>query len=402
MKVRVRAAAVAICVALAVSAPARAQAPLQPWSLPLAGAWDSAPHNLSTARNFETLYALYGVGVDELFGVGDLKAGRKGVMARFARAPLDAYVAWLAALGSHEFGHCQQAWLGGSHDCHWVSASGPYALGHIITVDDAGRLAPAGRMAVTAGGVQATIAGALALKRELVENGGGHWTASPLLVLRQLDFTFYGLSAPSPADALPSDFANDMTNYAIRYGARSGRGGETVHTDIVHGALWNLADPMTWAGAYTYVADYVVRGRPTAGTIGFHGAGLSWSATTNAWLSEVGVRYALGVFARDSRGNVLEVTPSWGEGQPAVTGRVSHAVRPGLRVRAGADIWRQRVSAVPGPLANGGALAGGVAHTMGRLIVSGNAGYKSAGVMLGQPQSAGWFWGIGGEFWIRR
>jgi hypothetical protein len=402
MVFRLRLATTAL-VLLAVAAPAaRAQVPASVLALPLAGAWDSGPHNLSTARNFETLYTLYGVGVDALFGMSDLKAGRKGIIARFARAPLDAYVAWLAALGSHEFGHCQQAWLGGSQDCHWVSAPGPYALGHIITVDDAGRLTSAGRMATTAGGVQATIAGSLQLKRELVENGGGHWTTSPLLVLRQLDFTLYGLTSPSPAEALPQDFANDMTNYAIRYGARSGRGGETVYTDIVHGALWNLADPMTWTGAYSYVADYLIRDRPTVRTIGIHAAGLSWSATTNAWLSEVGVRYALGAFVRDSRGNVLEITPSWGEGQPAVTGRVSHALRPGLRLRVGADVWRQRASAVPGPLANGGAFGGGIAHTMGRVIVSGNVGYKSAGVMLGQPQGAGWFWGIGGEFWVRR
>jgi hypothetical protein len=57
---------------------------------------------------------------------------------------------------------------------------------------------------------------------------------------------------------------------------------------------------------------------------------------------------------------------------------------------------------VPGPLANGGAISGGIANTAGRLLVSGNVGYKSAGVMLGQPQGAGWFWGIGGEFWVRR
>jgi hypothetical protein len=399
---RVRIAAAIAALTVFAPAAAHAQVPPSLLSLPLAGAWDSAPHNLSTARNVETLYTLYGVGVDELFGMGDLKAGRKGVVARFARAPLDVYVAWLATLASHEFGHCQQAWLGGSQDCHWVSAPGPYALGHIITVGDAGHLTSAGRMATTAGGVQATIAGSLALKRELVESGASHWTTSPLLVLRQLDFTLYGLSAPSPAEAQPQDFANDMTNYAIRYGARSGRGGETVHTDIVHGALWNLADPMTWTGAYTYVADYVVRGRPTTRTVGIHAAGLSWSATTNAWLSEVGVRYALAVFVRDSRGHVLEITPSWGEGQPAVTGRLSHAILPGLRVRVGADVWSQRASAVPGPHATGGAIGGGIANTAGRLIVSANVGYKSTGVMLGQPQGAGWFWGVGGEFWVRR
>jgi hypothetical protein len=61
---------------------------------------------------------------------------------RFLKSPLDVYVAWLASLGSHEFGHCQQAWLAGSDDCHWIKAPGPYALGHIITVGDAATSGP--------------------------------------------------------------------------------------------------------------------------------------------------------------------------------------------------------------------------------------------------------------------
>src|SRR5262249_30313210 len=161
-----------------------------------------APHNLSTAKNFESLFTLYGAGADWLLGAADLRQGGRGKIARFAKAPLDAYVAWLAALGSHEFGHCQQAWLAGANDCHWIAASGPYALGHIIIVGD--RLSPSGRMAVTTGGVQATVAASDQLKRDIFEARDAGWTTAPLLALRQLDFSLYGLTAPSPANATPS------------------------------------------------------------------------------------------------------------------------------------------------------------------------------------------------------
>jgi hypothetical protein len=360
--------------------------------LSLTGAWDSAPHSLSTARNFESLFTLYGVGADALLDAADLHRGRRGVVVRFLKSPLDVSVAWLAALGSHEFGHCQQAWLAGSSECHWVTAPGPYALGHIISVDDAGRLTPAGRMAVTAGGVQATVTAADALKRDLFEARDAGWTTAPLLAMRQLDFSLYGLAAPSPADAAPGDYANDMTNYAISYGVRSGHGGEAVHDDIVHGAVWNLIDPVTWAAAYSYLTDYIIRGHDTLRRIGLRTGGVSWSFTTNAWLSEVGVRYTLGVFARDTKGHVIEVTPSWGEGQPAVNARWSQPVTSTVRAFVSGDWWRQRPAASPGLLDSGGAFGGGASRSIGRLMLTGTVGYKSHGVMLGQPLAAGWFY----------
>jgi len=377
--------------------PAAAQpAPLTPSApgLSLTFAWDSAPHNLSTARNFESLFTLYGMGADALLKAGDLQRGRRGIVVRFLKSPLDVYVAWLASLGSHEFGHCQQAWLAGSDDCHWIKAPGPYALGHIITVDDAGHLGAAGRMAVTAGGVHATIAGADALKRDMFEAGHMGWTTAPLLALRQFDFSVYGLTSPSPAEAAPVDYANDMTNYSISYGVRSGRGGETVHDDVIHGAIWNLIDPVTWTSAYSYLTGYIIHGHGTLRPMGLHAAGLSWSVTTNAWLSEVGVRYALGVFARDSRGHVIEVTPSWGEGQPAVNARWSQPVTSALRLFASGDWWRQRAAAAPGLLETGGAFGGGAAYHTGRFVYTGTVGYKAHGVMLGQPLASGWMFQI--------
>jgi hypothetical protein len=76
--------------------------------------WDSAPHTTSTARNFQSLFDLYGRGSNALFGKHIKDTGGKGIALRLAKAPLDAYVAWLVTLGGHEFGHCQQAWLAGS------------------------------------------------------------------------------------------------------------------------------------------------------------------------------------------------------------------------------------------------------------------------------------------------
>jgi len=389
--------AAGLALALTATSAAAQTPPLRPPApgLSLTGAWDSAPHNLSTARNFESLFTLYGTGVDALLKAADLQRDRRGVVARVLKSPLDLYVAWLATVGSHEFGHCQQAWLAGSTECHWVTAPGPYALGHIITVNDAGTLTSAGRMAITTGGVEATLAGADMLKRDIFEARDAGWTTAPLLALRQLDFTLYGLTAPSPADAEADDYANDMTNYAIRYGARSTRGGETVHDDIVRGAIWNLIDPMTWAASYSYLTDYLVHGRGTLRRIGLRAGGLSWSLTTNAWLSEVGVRYALGVFARDSRGHVMEVTPSWGEGQPAVNARWSQPLSARARLFVSGDVWRQRLAATPGDRETGGAFGGGASHTIGRVILTGTVGYKSHGVMLGQPLAEGWFYQVG-------
>lgn len=374
--------------------PAAVPVPAAP-PLRLIGLWDSAPHTVSTARNFASIFDLYGLGTDTLFDplVTNPKAG--GVFLRLAKAPLDVYVAWLATLAGHEFGHCQQAWLAGSQDCHWVSANGPYALGHIITVGDASRLSPAGRQAVTAGGTTASIAGADAQKRELMATRETAWSAWPLLVMRQLDQTLYGLTAPSPVDAKPEDYANDMTNYAIRYGSRSGRGGDAVHTDIVHAAIWNLVDPITWYAAYSYIDRYTIHGARTATVPGLTFANRTWMVSTNAWLSEVGIRYLLTGFSRGHSGDLFEVTPSWGESQPALAGRWSRDVKSGLRARVGGDVWRQRASAAAGPLETGGSVSGGLTKRFGHVMVIGDVGYKTSGVMLGQPQSAGWFWSIG-------
>jgi hypothetical protein len=382
---------------VASAAPAWAQAPVSPAPSPppLAVAWDSAPHNIATARNFETLFSLYGRGTDALFGAAHLDRGGKGIAARFAKSAVDAFAAWLTTLAGHEFGHCQQAWLAGSQSCHWVGAPGPYALGHVISVTDINHLSPAGQQAIIAGGTQATVAGADALKREIFERGDADWTAWPLLFFRQTDITFYGISAPSPANAAPLDYANDMTNYAAVYGARSGHGGEAVHAAIVHGALWNAADPMTWYGVYSYVGGYLVHGERTGRAPGVDIGGRTWMVTTSTWLSEVGVRYALGVLSRSRAGDVVAITPSWGEGQPAMNAQWSRQAGGGLRVHVAGDVWRQRVSAAPGSLQSGGSIGAGLSEQHGRVEVSGDLGHKSQGVALGRPQAAGWFFSFG-------
>ena len=356
--------------------------------------WDSAPHTVSTARNAESLVTLYGRGIDRLFKAASIDGDRKGRLARILKTPGDVYVAWLATLLGHEFGHCQRAWLAGSRDCHWVSAPGPYALGHIISVGDAGQLSAAGRLGITAGGVQSSVVGADDVRREMFGQGPVHWSLAPLLVVRQLDLTQYGLTAPSPANAAPADYANDMTNYAIRYGSRSGRGGELVHQDIVHGAIWNTVDPASWFAAWSYFADYVAHGRTALRPQGFFVGDLRWMVGTHAWLSEVGVRYSLGVFVRSNL-DVLEVTPSWGEGQPAANVRWTRILPPDVTVTINGDFWRQRESASPGPRQTGGSLGAGLSRSFGRLVISADAGYKTAGAMLARPQARGWWWGVG-------
>ena len=126
--------------------------------------------------------------------------------------------------------------------------------------------------------------------------------------------------------------------------------------------------------------------------------------TTGAWLSEVGVRKSLGVLSRGGAGDLIEVTPSWGESQPSVGARWSHGLRTelvtsrsmNLNLNVNGDLWRQRASAAPGPLETGGSIGGGLSVPVGRFIISGDLGYKSTGVMLTQPHEAGWFFAIGG------
>lgn len=364
--------------------------------------WDSAPHSFSTARNLDTVYGLYGRGLDRLYGDFRTDTGRKGVMLRLARAPLDVFVAWLTTVTGHEFGHCQHAWLAGSTDCHWVSAPGPYALGHIITVNDAGSLTSAGRQSITTGGTESSIAGADAMKREIFGRGRLDWSSSALLVVRQLDISLYGMTAPSPANAQPDDYANDMTNYAIRYGARSGRGGEAVHRSIVRAAWWEFVDPMSWHAAYSYITSYGIRGERSAPAPGFTLLDRWWMATTNAWLSEVGVRYSLGVFTRGlDSADVLEVTPSWGEGQLALDIRYSLNLKTGWRAGLTTDFWRQRASAAPGPLKTGGAVAIRSSREVGRVTFLGELGHKTSGVMLGQSSAAGWYFTVGAAITTR-
>jgi hypothetical protein len=388
------------------AAPAMAQAPPAPPApgFALTLTWDSAPHALSTARNLETLFDAYGRGTDVFLRALAFDRGGKGVAARLIKSPMDAFAAWFTTLASHEFGHCQQAWLAGAHTCRWVKAPGPYSFGHVISVPRAevSRMSPAGRQAMIAGGTQATVAGADALKREVFAEGRTDWTAWPLLVLRQADISLYGLTAPSPQNAGPLDYANDMTNYAGVYGARSGHGGEAVHHAIVHGAFWNAADPMTWYAACEYVGGYLAHGNRTARAPGVGAWGRRWMVTTNAWLSEVGVRYRLGVLSRGAAGDVVEIAPSWGEGQPSVGARWSAALRPGLRVRVAGDVWRQRASAAPGPLQLGGSFGAGLAQQHARLTLAGDIGHKSAGVMLGQPQPAGWFFSVSSTIRVSR
>jgi len=395
----------AILIVGAASASAQtpaAPAPPRP-PLVLTVSWDSAPHNISTARNFQTLFELYGRGADALYEKASLfDRGARGVIARLARAPLDAYVAWLASVAGHEFGHCQQAWFAGSRECHWVSAPGPYALGHVISIGDFGQLSPAGRQASTAGGTLASVVGADSLKREMFEAGHAGWTAAPLLAFRQFDISLYGLTSPSPAEAGPLDYANDMTNYAARYGSRSGRGGEAVHDAIVRGAWWNAADPLTWSATYGYFARYVVRGERTARVPGVALGGRRWMVTTSAWLSEVGVRQSLGILSRGSAGDMVEITPSWGEQQPALAVRWSRTVSSGLQATISADVWRQRTSAAPGPLNTGGSFAAAVSRAFGRVRIAGDVGYKSAGAMLTRPHQAGWFFAVGTSVVVTR
>lgn len=407
-----RVSACALLSLFALARQARAQTPTPtpaPQSSPtpadvvlpaVAGAWDSQPHTLSTSRNLKTAYGLYGRGMDALFGPLATRRGATGILVRLARAPLDGYVAWLTTLAGHELGHCQQAWLAGSEDCHWVTAPGPYALGHIVNVGDIGRLSPAERQAVVAGGTEASVAGADALGREIIARGSVTWTDESLLIFRQLDLVLYGLTSPAPAEASPAHYANDITNYSSRYGVRSGRGPDTVHHAIVRGSIWSLADPMMWQAGFQYASGYIVQGSRTQRPLGIEVHGLTWMAATHAWLSEVGVRYAVTVLSRTGGGDAINVTPSWGEGQPAVDGQWSHALREGLRVSVAADFWRQRESAAPGPVRSGGLIDLGASRRVGKFTIVGDAGYKTAGVALARPHAAGWFFSIGSGVWL--
>jgi hypothetical protein len=288
------------------------------------------------------------------------------------------------------------------HDCHWVSAEGPYALGHIITVGDAITLTPAGRQAVTTGGTEASVAGAAALKAEVMTSESTMWTSWPLLAMRQFDQALYGLTSPSPSEAASLDYANDMTNYAVRYGVRSGRGGEAVFR------MWStrpggiLRTHSCGTPIYSYVDDYAIhcvgnRADPGDWVCRPHVDGHDQRVALRSRCALSDHRLLAWIVGRSHRGRV-----SWGEGQPAVAGRWSRDVRNGWRLRLGGDFWRQRAAAAPGPLDNGGAMTGGLSKSIGHFVVVGDLGYKTTGVMLGQPHDNGWFWSIGSAIKIGR
>lgn len=359
--------------------------------------WGSAPRAEATARNLETLYGLYGRGTDELLDKAGAGSGGLGVAARLLKAPADLGAAWVTTLAGHELGHFEAAWLAGAQHVSWVPAPGPYALGHITEVsgEDWAKMTPAGRQAFHAGGTMATQAASAALTRSMFERGTADWTQWPLLFFRKLDMTAYGLTAPSPSQAGALDGANDMTSYAALYGQRSGRGGDAVHKDIVRGAVWNMLDPMGLYSAYGYLGRYVVGGERTQKVPGVDFAGRTWMAGTGFWLSEVGARYSLTVLSRGAKGDMIEVTPSFGEGQPAAAVRYSTDVGAGVRARLGVDAWSQRAAAEPGPQHVGGALSVGAEKTFGKMSAFAEVGRKTDGAMLGQAQGAGMFYTVG-------
>ncbi len=110
---------------------------------------------------------------------------------------------------------------------------------------------------------------------------------------------------------------------------------------------------MTWYGAYTYIGDYLINGEEASPAPGLGFLGRTWMVSTNAWLSEVGVRYMAAIRTRGLHGDAIEITPSWGEGQPAVNGRWSRDISRGIRVRISGDVWSQRLAAAPGSRHNG-------------------------------------------------
>lgn len=354
--------------------------------------WGSAPRATVHARNLESVYGLYGIGSDALLKAGNIN----GPVARTAKAPVDMFLAWTAVLAGHELGHFEQGWLGGAKDIDYVSAPGPYAFGRITQIQDAGAMGPAGLQAFYAGGVQASQAAAAQLRRDIFERGEAHWSQWPLLFLLKSDITAYGLTAPKPASAEAGDYANDMTNYARHYGERSGRGGEAVHADIVRGAVWNALDPLGVYSLWGYARRYVLGGEERQRVPGTDIGERTWTAGTGFWLSEVGPRYSLSVLSRGRGGDLLEVTPAWGEGQRGAGVAYSDSLAKDWRGRAGVELWRQREAAESGPLKTGGAVELGLRRerrgAAKAFYLDATAGYKTDGAMLGQRQDEGKFW----------
>ena len=367
-------------------------------SLPgLSLSWGSAPRATVHARNIQSLYGLYAAGSDGL--LKGLKID--GPAARLVKSPVDLFLGQVGTLAGHELGHFEYAWLGGAKDVAYVPAPGPYAFGRITEVgaDDWAKMSPAARQAFYAGGVQASQAAAAQLRRDLFERGEAHWSQWPLLFFQKLDITQYALNAPKPSTAGTEDQFNDMTNYARQYGDRSGRGGAAVHADIVRGALWNALDPLGVYALWGYARRYVLAGEERQSVPGVELGGRAWMAGTGFWLSETGPRYSLSLLSRGRGGDLLEVTPTWGEGQSGLGASYSDRLAPEWRGRAGMNAWRQRTASEPGPLRAGGAVELGLRRELARsLYLDAAAGYKTNGAMLGQSQDEGAFWtlSIGG------
>ncbi|MEK7384662.1 MAG: hypothetical protein AAB262_15445 [Elusimicrobiota bacterium] len=354
--------------------------------------WGSAPRATVHSRNIESRYGLYGAGRDALLKT----TGINGPVARAAKAPADMFLAWTAVLAGHELGHFEQAWLGGGKDVAYVSAPGPSAFGRVTEIGDWSNMGPAGIQAFFAGGVQASQAAAAQLRRDIFESGAAHWSQWPLFFFQKLDVTKYALQAPKPSAAGAADFANDMTNYARLYGGRSGRGGDAVHADIARGAVWNALDPLGVYSLWGYARHYVLSGEERQSVPGVEIGERAWTAGTGFWLAETGPRYSLSLLSRGRGGDLLEVTPSWGEGQPGLGAYYSDRLAPGWRGRAGMELWRQREAAEPGPLKTGGAVELGLRRERRNgsktVYLDASAGYKTEGAMLGQRQDEGAFW----------
>lgn len=261
------------------------------------------------------------------------------------------------------------------------------------------------------GGIEANVATARALSRQIVaEDGVAHHGELALYVMSKLSYSGE-LTAPSfRAAGPPTPSSNDakayLSNLQERFGRVRSDDRATIGKRLAAAYLWNLADPMLLWAAWAEIHDVILSSQRFATAPLPRAFGATFLPLPRVWLAPYGMENELSVTVKkgewvvDVHGRVgtTGLAPSWGGGASIEDHHVDRRVRVGAQV----DVWRQpaldleRHAYFDRPSQLGGALSATLRlRVLSGAGLLGKLGAKTDGYLPTQPADAGPYGWVG-------